>query len=154
MAAVEQDADPGVVRLLDDVVRRASASRAFAAVERLGPVVHCTALTRPDAAFEAFKDADALYIAWVSADRYLSQSIEADLMWTGDDLNELIEEELAALGRSGEPLGRIEHFRDPQKRFTFRSRLPNAADADAITKALLAYAAAFANLGDMKPDDE
>lgn len=53
-----------------------------------------------------------------------------------------------------EPLGRIEHFRDPQKRFTFRSRLPNAADADAITKALLAYAAAFANLGDMKPDDE
>ncbi len=152
MVAVEQRIDPGLVRLLDEVARLAGDSRAFASAERRGGVVHCVAATTPDAAYEVVCENGIVFVSWVSADRYLSQSIEADLMWTGDDLKELIEEELSDVGCAAQPFGRVEHFRDAQKRFTFRSAIaaPGGADAALIVKCLVAYAKAFAELGDMK----
>lgn len=153
MAAVEQRIDPGLVPLLDEVVRQAAESRAFASVLRREATVRCVAATNEDAAYEVVSEGTAVYVSWVSPDRYLSQSIEADLMWTGDDLMELIEEELADVGCTNHPLGRIEHFRDGEKRFTFRSKVV-AADATLIVKCLIAYARAFSQLGDMKADEE
>lgn len=143
---------------LEDVARLARESGVFGGVSIEGPAVVCKASAQPDAAFRlGLEDASHVSVAWVCADRYISQSIEADLMWTGDDLGELIDEELADQGYRGEPIGRVEHYRDPQKLFTFRSLVPRQAveaGAAVLVKFLLAYEAAFRDLGDMKPDED
>lgn len=90
------------------------------------------------------------------ADRWLSHSIEADLLNTGDKMEDLLEEELVELRvrHAGRELGglSVEHFRSEDKLFTFRSRLPGAASdlaPETISGCLLAYEACFRNLGDM-----
>lgn len=99
-----------------------------------------------------------LWVSLVTADRWLSQSIEADLVHTGDDLGELLEEELADQGLS---VGRLpfEHFRSEDRLFTFRTPLPefagdDAGRADAAARVVLAYEACFRNLGDMSGSEE
>jgi hypothetical protein len=117
----------------------------------------------------AARDADAqyrldilpdgsLWLSLVTADRWLSESIETDLLHTGDKVEELLEDELVELGHQGGPL-RVEHFRSEDLLYTFRSPVPStgpSADHDAQTAAtcLLAYEACFHQLGDMgaKPD--
>jgi hypothetical protein len=90
-----------------------------------------------------------------TADRWLSQSIEQDLVHTGDKMDELVEEEMVDLGYSG-PRLRVEHFRSEDKLFTFRSPLPAelSASADAAALALLGYEACFRRLGDMEGGDD
>jgi hypothetical protein len=100
-----------------------------------------------------------LWVALQTPERYLSQSIEADLLHTGDSMNELIDEELVELGIDA-GIGVVEHFRSQDKLYTFRSVVPVNIAGDAIaegTKAgryLLAYEACFRNLGDMQADEE
>lgn len=158
MRSTHHDPSPGLAPLFEELAAAARATGLFPAVDRTTPGrVHCTAAAQPAAAFRIDHDQGKFWVCWVSPDRYLSQSIEADLMWTGDDLNELIEEELAESGYIGNPLGRTEHFRDEDKLFTFRSLIPvdaDAVDAGVLLKCLLAYNAAFAELGDMKGKDE
>lgn len=97
--------------------------------------------------------AEQIVVGFQTANRWLSQSIEADLVHTGDAIEELLEEELIAQGL--ELSLPVEHFRDAAKRYTFRSRLPLAAaldapeTADRVLQALLAYQACFLELGDM-----
>lgn len=148
---VERQVDPVVSRLMSETAAKARESGQFASVEPGEARVHCTSARRPDAGFRIEYDG-GLWVAWVSPDRYLSQSIEADLMWTGDDLDDLIAEELADQGFDG-ALGPNEHFRSEEKLFTFRSRIPREpahATADDLVKCLSAYQAAFSELGDMK----
>ncbi len=139
------------------VAERARLSEKFAGVTATAEGVECRALPAPEeAAFRVRVENQKLYVSWVTPDRYMSQSVEADLMWTGDDLGELIAEELADLGWSEPPLGNVEHFRSEDKLFTFRSEIPPTAakSADSLLQALLAYEAAFSNLGDMKPEED
>lgn len=101
-------------------------------------------------------------VAWVglySPDRWLSESIEADLMHQGDKIEELLEEELIDQGLDFQLP--IEHFRDEQMRYVFRSPvelpgdgLDDQAVVDRVAGVLLAYEAAFSQLGDMKAPDE
>ncbi len=87
---------------------------------------------------------------WVilrSSDRWLSESIEADLMHSGDKLEELIAEELLEFDHEF-PI-RFEHFRDEHKRYVFRTPTPLDPNADQLVALLLAYEAAFRQLGDM-----
>ncbi|MEQ9460577.1 MAG: hypothetical protein RIG82_06475 [Phycisphaeraceae bacterium] len=108
-------------------------------------------------------EADAFYIAeatpdgkivlgWYTTDRWLSESIEADLMHTGDDLAELIEEELVELDVPHR--FRLDHFRDDDKRYVFRATCPDFPDAQTFAKTLLGWEAAFRQLGDMEADDD
>jgi hypothetical protein len=99
-------------------------------------------------------------VSLVTAARYLSQSIEADLVNTGDKLEDLLWDELVDQGYEGAQL-RVEHFRDPEKLFTFRSRLPQTvekmrtkAGATTLTRVLLAYEACFRPLGDMEAGED
>ena len=74
-------------------------------------------------------------------------------MHHGDPIEELIEEELAEQGYEGEPL-QVKHYRSDDMLYTFRSPIPIAGgdekSAIAIaTQCLLAYEAAFRELGDM-----
>jgi len=98
-----------------------------------------------------------VWVSLVTANRWLSESIETDLLHTGDKLDELIEEELAELDYDVVANNvAFEHFRSEDKLFTFRSALPiamnEAASREAIDTAttwLLAYEACFRRLGDM-----
>lgn len=113
------------------------------------------------AAYRLEADGQTLYVSLVMADRWLSESIETDLVHTGDKLDELLEEELAELDYKGKPL-RFEHYRSEDLLFTFRSPLPIApgdASPEAVrtaTTCLLAYEQCFRRLGDMDagPDEE
>ena len=92
-------------------------------------------------------------VSLVTADRWLSESIEADLMHHGDPIEELIEEELIELGYKGKPPV-VKHFRSDDMLYTFISEIPvdegNPAKAvDTAAQWLLAYEAAFRELGDM-----
>lgn len=103
-----------------------------------------------------------LWVSLVTADRWLSQSIEQDLVHTGDKLEELIEEELVDLDYEVRAATvSYEHFRSPDKLFTFRSEIPVTLDrvrdpqaAEVASKWLLAYEACFRRLGDMEGGDD
>ena len=108
-----------------------------------------------------------VWVSLVTANRWLSQSIEADLVHTGDKIPELLDEELVeqdydVKGAAAKGLKTtFEHFRSEDKLFTFRSELPFAIEQsgepssiDAASKWLLAYEACFRRLGDMDAGDE
>lgn len=158
MGSVSHDVSAETTRMLGEVARLAEQCGAFAEVRTHGGVVTCRDPIQPEAAFRIEAEGGKVYVTWTSPDRYLSQSIEAELMWTGDDLDDLIDEEVADQGRVGADLGRVEHFRNEEKLFVFRSSVPLEGaiekDAAALCKCLLAYQAAFRDLGDMKVGDE
>jgi hypothetical protein len=157
MATVGREVGPAVDRLLDEAARLLLGSGIFAGVDRKEGRVECAARGHAEAWFRIDVEGDRWFVSWNCAGRYMSQSIEADLMWTGDDLNDLIDEELADQGYSGKPLGRVEHFRDAEKHFVFRSAIPvdaGSADARTLTACVRAYEAAFRDLGDMKAGEE
>lgn len=97
-------------------------------------------------------DSGAPWVELVTADRWLSESVETDLVHTGDKLNELIDEELADLGWEG-GASTFEHFRSDELLFTFRSRVPDRSP-EAVTTWLLAYEQCFRQLGDIDDSGE
>lgn len=139
--------------LLHAVAKRADHAAVFAQVAIDGP--RLTAAARDaDAHYrlDALPDG-TLWVSLVTADRWLSESIETDLLHTGDRIEELIDDELVDLGFEAGPL-RVEHFRSDDLLFTFRSPVPTAGLADdratdAAATCLLAYEACFRQLGDM-----
>jgi len=104
-------------------------------------------------------DGETVWVSLATKDRWLSESIEADLMHTGDSLVELLEEEMIDLGYEGtEPS--FEHFRSDEMEFTFRTAVPGVgpeptpADAERAGQVLLGYEATFRQLGDMSEDED
>lgn len=143
--------------LLASVRAAADSADVFASVEIVGEMLRCRAR---DAAEEAWyrvrRDADHWVVELVTADRWLSESIESDLMHYGDPIEELVEEELAEIERArggthtGPPA--IQHFRSEDRLYTFRAPISAAganADPQAAINMLLAFEAAFRELGDM-----
>lgn len=127
-----------------------------------GDMLVAHAVDAPEGAFYRIEPGqDGLYVSWVSADRYLSQSIEQDLVWTGDDLDDMIDEELVDTGHRGSKLAPMQHYRNDEMLFIFRSLTPidpkscdPARAGEAFAKFVLAYDAALRELGDMSPDEE
>jgi hypothetical protein len=113
--------------------------------------------------FDPGEGGGRIWVSLVTADRWLSESIEAHLMHTGDKVEELLDEELVDLGFEGGPLP-IHHFRSDDKLYTFRSPLAltfnggevvdATSGAEAAAKVLLAYEACFRQLGDMETTGE
>lgn len=147
--------------LLETIAANARESGVFAQVRAEGPRLVCTAR---DVEAEYRVDLDLagpsrcrVWVSMVTPDRWLSESIESELLNTGDPIEELLEDELADLGWEGTAVA-VEHFRSEEKLFTFRSGLcfeeePSAAAAAAVTTCLLAYQACFVQLGDMAGED-
>lgn len=135
--------------LLDRVRDQAERAGVFGDVRVEGGVLVCPAKASAEPA-DYRVSVDAKGQAWVelvTANRWLSESIETDLVHTGDKLNELIDEELADLGWEG-GASTFEHFRSDDLLFTFRSRVPGADPRD-VGVWLLAYEQCFRQLGDM-----
>lgn len=159
--AGESNVHPGLARLYETVAERARASGVFANVDIRDGMLVCEAQGSAAPAYYRLEPhGNELWVSLVTADRWLSESIEADLMFTGDDLEDLIDEELADQGFTDGPLA-CEHFRSEDKLFTFRSRLPISLDraddgesASIAAQCLLGYEACFRQLGDMEESDE
>jgi hypothetical protein len=146
--------------LLQAVAARAKDADVFASVLAQDGRLVCQARESAEEAFYRLENLDGVVtISLVTADRWLSESIEADLLHTGDKIEELVDEELVEQGFEDGPL-KVEHFRSDDLLFTFRSRLPDSATAEddaAVRRAaavLLAYEAAFRELGDMSESEE
>jgi hypothetical protein len=110
------------------------------------------------AEYRMFRDAGELWVSLITANRWLSESIETELLHTGDKIEELVEDELVDLGYDG-PSPRVEHFRSEDLLFTFRTPVASAetAESEATARArvhLLAYEACFRQLGDMSEGEE
>lgn len=144
----------------DAVRRRAESAGVFAGVEAAEDGVVCRAKeSAADAEYLVVESGGRVWIMLRTPDRWLSQSIEQDLVHTGDKMEDLVEEELADQGYEG-VCGKVEHFRDDEKRFVFRTAAPLRENATAHEVAavagvfLLAFEAAFRSLGDMEGGDE
>jgi hypothetical protein len=141
------------------------------------PMLRCEAKASAEPAFYAIR-ADhcdtrqpagnmpgvCLWVSLQTGARYLSQSIEADLMFTGDKIDDLVHEEMTDLGYDGPALP-FEHFRSEDKLYTFRSPLSITpaelttdggllASSKLCERALLGYEAAFVGLGDMEDAED
>ncbi len=153
-----------VQALFEQAARLVQEAGVFDAVHTTQQSLRCQAKhVASDTSYRMDTDPNQDGVVWVglySPDRWLSESIEADLMHQGDKIEELLEEELVDQGL--ELQLPIEHFRDDQKQYVFRSpvslnsggALKDNDVARYITRVLLAYEATFRQLGDMKPPDE
>jgi hypothetical protein len=150
---------PGISDLFRSVARAAQDAGVFGDVSVAADRVVCAAAApAAPAEYRLSVENGRVWVGFYTADRWLSHSIEADLLHTGDKLGQLIGEELVELGLEG-PLARVgepEHFRDDAKQFTFRSPVPVGAGewsspkaADLAAKYLFAYEAALRDLGDV-----
>ena len=92
------------------------------------------------------------FVSLFTKDRWLSESIEAELMHAGDSLEELVEEELVELGVSVGEVS-IQHYRDEHLQYVFRSPLPREVTPEEAALWLLAYEATFRELGDMSTSE-
>lgn len=140
--------DPSV--LFQDIAERVRRADVFDTITQTDRALECRA-RGAEASYRLELDGDQLWVSLVSPDRWLSESIEADLLNSGDDLAELIEEELVELGYEGDAIP-FSHYRSEDLLYTFRSPVPRLEPELAAT-CLLAYEACFRNLGDMSPDE-
>ena len=147
--------------LYEEVSDRARDAKVFAKVRRTDGALVCRAkLESTEASYRATvsDDHDLVWVGLFTTDRWLSESIEQDLLHSGDSAEELLEEELYEQGF--EARLPVEHFRDPQKQFVFRSpvflpkgeKLDGEGMVDRVGRVLLAYEAMFRRLGDMDPE--
>lgn len=149
--------------LIEAVAERVKRAEVFEAVQCQPGELHCQARDAEGEAFYKLIHAPQgeVWIGLHTADRWLSESIESDLLHSGDKMEELLEEELVELNYEGSPLP-IQHFRDDEKVYVFRSLLEHkdasaSTDPDVIDRAvkiMLAYEACFRQLGDMSASDE
>lgn len=146
-----------LMQLLERVGGRVREVGVFEDVQVTSDALTCKAMhVESEATYRVTHD-QRVWVGLYTPDRWLSESIEAELMHVGDRIEDLLEEELVDQGYEGGKLP-VEHFRDDDKQFVFRSPLDLRPDdpqaTDRLTKVLLAYEACFRELGDMKPADE
>ncbi len=100
---------------------------------------------------------DGWRVSLGTLDRWLSESIESQLVESRDSMDDLLREELVDRDWEGSsPV--IRHFRDDARRYVFECILPfgaNAAD-DLLrsTRFLLAFESMFRQLGDMSAAEQ
>jgi hypothetical protein len=147
-----------VQNFLESLAERARKQDVFGAVQVLSGRLRCDARDAAAPAWYAVEhDGTDWVVSLSTADRWLSESIETDLLHFGDPLEELIEEELVELGGEG-PVPAPKHYRADDRTYVFRSTVKGEGDRgrtmDRVVLWLLAYEAAFRNLGDMAGSDE
>lgn len=149
--------------LYEEVGDRVREAKVFAKVRRTDVGLICRAkLDETEASYlvEVGPKHDMVWVGLHTPDRWLSESIEADLVHRGETMEDLLEEELFDQGY--EARLSVEHFRNEQKQYVFRSaiflpkaeKLDSEAMIDRVTQALLAYEALFKQLGDMDKQDQ
>ena len=154
--------------LLEAVADRARDADVFETVELTDGLLRCHARHVEEDAWyqvgplQTVDETSKMWVGLYTPDRWLSESVEADVLHQGDKFEELLEEEMVDQGLEAGDLPTVEHFRDDEKVFVFRTPVPLPNDptlsdpklVDRLTKQLLAYEACFRELGDMTPDED
>jgi len=155
MAATTEDTKQALYKLVE---AGAIKSGVFGPIKIDDRGVSCQAKNSAEEAFYRVSVTDdGVWIGMETEDRWLSGSIEGDLVNTGDKLNDLIEEEVIDLGHVDAKVN-FEHFRSPEMLYVFRSRLstpiddPKAAEHALIW--VLGYEIVLRELGDMDESEE
>ncbi|MBM4052628.1 MAG: hypothetical protein FJ270_07825 [Planctomycetes bacterium] len=136
---------------LNAIAAKATERGVFASVTLHGQDLECAALEAAAATYSLHARGDQVTVRLRTTDRWLSESIETDLMHFGDSIEDLVADELIELGGDGK-VPKIRHFRNDAREFVFENDLPQADDRAALLF-LLAYEAAFRQLGDMGGSD-
>lgn len=149
--------------LFKQVSEKTQAKAAFADVKLEDQAVICHARTAEPDTKALYKltvgESDDIYVGIYTLDRWLSESIEADLVEHKDDIEELLADEMYELGiDDGLP---VFHFRDEDLQYVFRSQILMPSDkpidgpefVEYVTKVLLSYEATFSQLGDLVYED-
>ena len=105
-----------------------------------------------DAWYEVTPSGPGCELALMTKDRWLSESIEGDLEHTGDELEELFEEELVELHWDGD-VPAFRHFRNDEREYVFSCTWPSDAPGE-VAIALQAMVNMFTELGDMGGEEE
>jgi len=146
-------------RVIDQAGRRAEEAGVFGGVRVVGGSLVCRAKSSAEEAHYRLTPREGhLVVSLDMLDRWQSESIESDLMHSGDKLEELLDEELAELGYEGKTPS-YRHFRNDDKLFVFETTVPleGLSEAEAVERAaqfLLGYEACFRQLGDMDADGD
>lgn len=140
------------------VAHRAERAGVFGGVQITDQGLVCAACNSAEPAdYRVFAEKGGIWVSLGMKDRWQSESIESELVHSGDKLNELIEDELDDLGVE-DPSVTFEHFRSPELEFVFRSRVPidpsDESAAEVVGTWLLAYEQCFRQLGDMDVSEE
>jgi len=151
--------DHSIDQILYAIEAKVSAHNVFGEIQIDGTRLNCAARhCDARASYRLEHEKGQWFLSLVTADRWLSESIETDLLHHGDPLDELVDEELEELGYEGSPLT-VKHYRSEDMLYTFRSVLPihdlsseNVRETAALC--LLAYEATFRELGDMMSDKD
>ena len=146
--------------LLEHLRERASSAGVFGECRVLEDRLECDADgSAEDAWYRVRWDDGRVWVSLEMADRWQSESIEAELVHTGDKLDELLEEEMVEFGYDG-PRPTFEHFRSDAMLFVFRTPVDIAAEvmaeaqsADEVALVLRGYEACFRQLGDMDAEN-
>lgn len=160
MAGIDPGLEPEFREFLQALADAARSSGAFARVTAHPTMVVCEPkVAGEEASYRVEIDGGRVFVGWATPNRWMSQSVEAELKWTGDDLQELIEDECRVAGYEGPPIGMFEHFRSPELLYTFRNHVPmsgaagrpgGAVDVRRVAQCLLGYEGTFRELGDMR----
>ena len=143
------------------LAQQIKSTNSFGAVRVEGDVVHAQAWGAAEpAAYRVYTNTDPVIVELATDNRWLSESIEAELVESGDKLDELITDELVDLGYDLVDEGRevrFEHYRSDDMEFVFRSKVVIDNGRDPMDAALLwirAYEACFRQLGDMDESED
>lgn len=143
---------------LTSVKQHADQSNRFESTAIVGESLRCKAKgAAAEAWYHLERDGDGWAVSLLTPDRWLSESIEGDMLEGRDTAEELIDDELVELDFPGKAQA-VKHYRDDAKSYVFRSRVPGLAGSATAEQAayaftyVLAFEAAFANLGDMQAE--
>ena len=143
---------------IDALADRLTASGKFASVDAGDDSIRCRVRDVESEAFYVLTRSDAgLIVRFETPDRWLSESVEADLYHSSDSLEELLEESLDELEWPIDeiPGTTFRHFRSDDLLYTFENDIPAGSDVtDAAGTWLLAYEATFRELGDVAGETE
>jgi len=144
----------------DSIVNDLQRSGRFASVAATDDAVRCRALEVESDAFYVLTRSETsggLVVRFETPDRWLSESVEADLYHASDSLDELLEESLDELDWpvDAAPVGTFRHYRSDDLKYVFEHDVPDHGDpAQTACTWLLAYEATFHELGDVAGGDE
>ena len=139
---------------LENIADRLRGSNAFASVDSDGTCIRCRARDVESDAYYVFAASGAGHVVrFETPDRWLSESVEAELYHSSDSLEELLEESLDELEWPIDrvPVTTFRHFRSDDFLYTFENDVPvGEGDPDeAAVTWMLAYEATFRELGDV-----
>lgn len=142
----------------DSIVDRLRAADRFATVEVVDGGLRCRARDVESEAFYSLARTErGLVVRFETPDRWLSESVEADLYHASDSLDELLEESLDELEWPVDvaPVRPFRHYRNDALSYVFEHDVPEHGDAaETACTWLLAYEATFHELGDVAGEAE